>query len=142
MSGKSDSAENGWLLLLFNAVGYANVADDAGSSPLSDLYVAAHTDDPGDDGDQTTNECTYTGYGRVAIVRSSSGWTVTDDTVVPVTSPTPLGLCSAGSENITHWSVGELSSGAGRIFYSGPVTPNIAVAVGITPKLAITITED
>lgn len=139
---KSDSLENGWLLLLFNAVTYANVAANAGASPLTSLYVAAHTADPGEGGAQTASEISYTGYSRVGIVRTSSGWTVTGSSVAPVTNPVVLGKCTAGSGTLTHFSVGELSTGAGRIFYSGPVTPNIAVVAGVTPKLDIVITED
>lgn len=142
MSGKSDSAENGWLLLLFNTTTYANIANNASSSPLTNLYVAAHTADPGDSGNQSTSECTYSGYARIAVARSSGGWTVTGNTVVPATNPVALGVCSSGPQTITHFSVGELASGSGRIFYSGTVTPNISVTVGGTPKLNITITED
>lgn len=139
---KSNSLENAYLLLLYNASAYANVADNAASSPLTTLYVAAHTADPGEGGTQTSNECAYTSYARVAIVRTSSGWTVTADTVVPVTNPVPLPQATGGSETITHFSIGELASGAGRLFHIGTVTPNIAVSTGITPKINITIIED
>lgn len=40
-------------------------------------YVSLHTGDPGEAGDQTTNEATYAGYARVAVARDSGGWTVT-----------------------------------------------------------------
>ena len=55
----------------------ANLADNAASSPLTNLYVALHTADPGESGTQSTNEISYTSYARVAVARSSAGWTVT-----------------------------------------------------------------
>lgn len=47
-----------------------------GSSTAGSLYVSLHTADPGASGDQTTNECAYTSYARVAVARSGSAWTV------------------------------------------------------------------
>lgn len=139
---KSNSLENGLLLLLFNGTTYANIADNAASSPLTNLHVAAHTADPGESGTQTSSECAYGGYSRVAIARTSGGWTVSTNTVVPVTNPVVLGVCASGTENITHFSIGELASGAGRIFYSGPVTPNIAVSIGVIPQINVAVAEE
>ena len=65
--------ENDLLKLIFQATAIANVADNAASSPLTNLYVSLHTADPGEAGDQTTSEISYTGYARVAVARST-GW--------------------------------------------------------------------
>ena len=81
---KSNSCENGWLLLLFNNTDFANIGDAAGlqnSAAAGSLYVSLHTADPGEAGSQTTSEATYTGYARVAVARSGSGWTVTNNQV-------------------------------------------------------------
>jgi hypothetical protein len=45
---------------------------------------------------------------------------------------------------VTHVAVGTASSGTGKILYSGTLTPNIAVASGVTPQIGTgsTITED
>ena len=46
------------------------------ASPLTSMYLALHTADPGELGNsQSTSEIAYTGYARVAIARSSSGFT-------------------------------------------------------------------
>lgn len=140
---KTDNWENSILLLLFNATAVANVADNASSSPLTDLYVSLHTSDPGEAADQTTNEITYTSYARVAVTRGGGGWTVTANSVSPVAAITfPAGTGGAGTAS--HFGVGSLTSGAGVLYYYGTVTPNIVCGDGITPELttATAITED
>ncbi len=141
---KGATFENDLLKLIFNATSIANIADNAGTSPLTNLYVALHTADPGNSGNQTTNEATYTSYARVAVARTSGGWTVTNSSVSPVATIS-FPACTGGSNTITHWSVGTANGpSAGKILYSGTVTPNIAVSSGVTPQLttASTITED
>ena len=140
---KSDVYENSLLLLIFNATLFANVAINATSSPITNIHCALHTADPGETGDQTTSEVTYTSYARVAVARTSGGWTVTANSVSPVAAITfPAG--TGGSGTATHFSVGTLLSGAGVRFYSGTVTPNIVTGNGVTPSLstATAITED
>lgn len=140
---KSDSLENSLLKLIFNATAIANLADNAASSPLTNLYVSLHTADPGEAGTQTTSEITYTSYARVAVARTTGGWTVTANSVSPVAAITfPAG--TGGTGTATHFGVGSLSSGAGVLYYSGTVTPNIVCGNGVTPQLttASTITED
>lgn len=140
---KTNAWETDLLELLFNATALANVADNAASSPLTNLYVSLHTADPGEAGSQTTSEATYTSYARVAVARNSGGWTVTGNSVSPV-STISFPACTAGTNTITHFGVGSLTSGAGYLFYKGTVTPNISVSSGVTPQLttASTITED
>ncbi len=140
---KSNTFENDWLKLVFNATAIANIADNAAASPLANLYVSLHTADPGEAGDQTTSEVAYTSYARVAVARTSGGWTVTANSVSPVaTVGFPAGTGGAGTA--THFGVGTASSGAGKLLYSGTITPSIVCGNGITPQLttASTITED
>ena len=140
---KSDVYENDLLKLLFNATAIANVADNAATSPLTNMFVSLHTADPGEAGTQTTSEATYTSYARVSVARTSGGWTVTANSVSPVATIS-FPACTAGTNTITHFAVGAATSGASKIFYSGTVTPNISVSTGVTPQLATssTITED
>ena len=143
MAGKSDTFENDLLKLIFQATAIANMADNAASSPLTNLYVALHTADPTDAGVQNASEATYTGYARVAVARTAGGWTVTGSSVSPAAAIS-FGACTAGTNTITHWSVGVASSGATKILYAGAVTPSISVSAGVTPQLttASTVTED
>jgi hypothetical protein len=140
---KSNKMETEILDLLFNGTAIPNIADNAASAPLTNLYVALHTGDPGEAGDQTTSEATYTSYARVAVARSGAGWTVINDTVNPAAN-IDFPQATGGSETITHWSIGKVVSGVGDIMYYGTVTPNIAVSSGVTPSLttASTVTED
>lgn len=141
---KGNTFENDLLKLIFNATPIADLAADDQSSPLANLYVSLHTADPGEGGSQSTNEISYTGYARVAVARTSGGWTVTANSVSPV-AEIAFGAMTAGAGGtVTHFAVGTLASGAGILLYSGTVTPNLAVVNGVTPKLttASTITED
>lgn len=140
---KTNNWENSILDLLFNATAISNVADNAATSPLTNLYVSLHTGDPGETGTQQTSECTYGSYARVAVARTSGGWTITANSVSPVADIT-FPEATSGSETATHFGVGSLTSGAGVLYYSGTLTPNIAIATGVTPIVttATTITED
>ena len=135
--------ENDLAKLIFNATAIANIADNAASSPLTNLYVAFHTADPGEAGDQTTSETTYTSYARVAVARTSGGWTVTNNSVSP-TANVDAPQCNGGTATLTHFSVGTASSGTGKLLGSGTLTPNISVSSGVTPRLTTssTITFD
>ena len=135
--------ENDLAKLIFQATAIANIADNASASPLTNLYLSLHTSDPGEAGDQTTNETSYTSYARVAVARSGSGWTVTNNVVTPAAN-VDFPAATGGTATITHFGVGTASSGAGKLLMSGTVTPNISVSTGVTPRLttATTLTFD
>ena len=143
---KSNACENGLLELLFKNTDFANIGDAGGlqnSATAGSLYFSLHTSDPGEAGDQTTNETSYGSYARQAVARSGSGFTVTNNSVSPAADVT-FPQCSSGTPTITHVGIGTASSGAGVLLYSGTVSPNIAVSTGVTPILttATAITED
>lgn len=130
----ANSLENALLLLLFNATTFANVAINATSSPITSVFVSLHTADPGEAGDQTTSESAYTSYARVGVLRTSGGWTITANSVSPVaTIAFPAG--TGGSGTVTHFGVGNVTSGAGVLWFSGTVTPNVVTGNGVTPQL-------
>lgn len=143
---KSNTFENDLLLLIFNNVDIALIGDAAGiqnSATAGSLYVSLHTADPGEAGNQTTNEANYTGYARVAVARSGAGWTVTGNLAENAAAVT-FGICTAGSSNITHFGIGTDASGTGKLLYSG-TTSALAVSVNVTPEFAagaIDATED
>jgi hypothetical protein len=139
----SNSTESNILKLIFNATAWANYADNAASTPQTNVSNALHTADPGDGGSQTTSETTYTSYARVDVARTTGGWTETSGSISPVaTISFPAG--TGGSGTITHWSTGKTGGGASAILWSGTVTPNIVSGNGVTPQLttASTITLD
>lgn len=140
---KGNTWENAILALLFNATAIAQIADNAASTPLTALYVSLHTADPGESGDQTTNECSYGSYARVSVTRNGAGWSVSGNVVTLVAS-IDFPVASGGTETITHFAIGTAASGAGMLLYSGPVSPNINVVTNVQPRLttATTVTED
>jgi hypothetical protein len=55
---KGNTFETDSLKLILNGTPIPNIADNAAASPLTNVFVALHTADPGEGGDQTTSECT------------------------------------------------------------------------------------
>lgn len=130
---KSDYFENAILQLIFNAVAIDGLAQNDGTSPVTDLVVALHTADPGEAGNQSTSEVVYTGYSRVLVPRDVTGWLVSGSNAWPV-DPIVFGEMTAGAGgNVTHASVGDGISD--RILYKGTVTPNINCVNGVIPRL-------
>ena len=141
---KSNTFENDFQKLIYNATAIANIADNAASSPLTDIRVGLHTADPGEAGDQTTNECSYGGYARKLVARTSGGWTVTGN-LVENTAAVTFDQCTSGSQTATHFHTGTATSGAGKILHKGALAAGLAISAGITPEFAagaIDITED
>lgn len=120
---KSNVFENDLLLLVFNNTNISLVGDATGlrgSTVAGSLYVSLHTAEPGEAGDQTTNETAYTNYARVAVARSGAGWTVSTNSVSNAAA-IAFALCGLTGATITHFGIGTDSSGAGKLLYSGPL---------------------
>ena len=131
--------ENGLLSLIFENANYANVGDATGlrgSSVAGSFHVSLHTADPGETGSQTTSAAAYTDYARVAVARSTAGWTVASG-VADNDAVIAFPQASGGSESETHFGIGSDSSGAGNLFLKGALTSALAVSNGITPSFAI-----
>jgi hypothetical protein len=138
----SDAAEADLLKLLFQNTTWANLGDVTGvvgSGGAGSLYVALHTADPTDTGNQTSNEIAYTNYVRVAVARSSGGWTVSGTAPTQVANAAIVGFaqCGVTGATATHFSIGRASSGTGEILVSGALTSSLAISNGITPSFAI-----
>lgn len=141
---KSNASETKILQLVFNAIPWANVADNAASSPLTNLFIALHTADPGEGGTQSTSEAAYTSYARVSVARTTGGFTEASGTVTNA-AIVSFPACTGGSATCTHFSVGVAISGATAIIYSGALSASLAVSNGITPSFAIgqlSVSED
>jgi len=145
MSSKTDSWEAALLDLLFLNTNAANIGDATGlrgSTTAGSLFVSLHTADPGETGTQSTSEVAYTGYARVGVARSGSGFTRTGNSISPAAN-IDFGACTGGTATATHFGIGTASSGAGTLLYYGPITPSISISNGVTPRLttASTVTE-
>ncbi len=141
-AGKGDIFENDFLKLMFNAVTEAALFSNAGT--LTNLHISLHTADPGDAGNQTTSEISYTPYARIAVARTTGGWTVTGASVSPVANIDFAAMTSGTGGLVTHTCIGTAATGTGKILYCGNVDPDINVTAGVTPRLttATTVTED
>lgn len=135
---KSNTFENDLLKHVFNNDAIALVGDATGlrgSTVAGSLYVSLHTADPDEAGTQSTNETSYTNYARVAVARTTGGWTVSGDTVSNA-ALVQFAQCGATGATLTHFGVGTDSSGAGKLLYSGALTSSLAVSSGIQPQFA------
>lgn len=132
--GKSNTFSAAWLGLIFQANTIAGLAQNVTSGALTQLWVALHTANPGPTGAQNTSEAAYTGYARIGVVRTASGWSLTGETINPIGN-IQFPPATGGLETETYASIGTASSGAGEILYSGPIAPPISVQAGVTPIL-------
>ena len=145
---KSNTWENELLALVFNNANAAGIGDATGlrgATTAGNFYFALHTADPGEAGTQSTSETAYTGYTRMSVARTAGGFTVTANAVNLVANLDFPACTAAPGAAITHFSIGDDAAGAGKIRYKGTLTPNIAMAAGVIPRIttaANLVTED
>lgn len=141
---KSNTFETDLLELFFNGTAIADLAENDTTSPSTELWVSLHESDPGEAGDQTTNETAYTGYARTAVQRVSTGWVVATGAVSPNAAITFPQATSTSTGTITYAAVGTSSSAAGYMMYYGALSPTINYGQNVTPQLSTdsSISED
>lgn len=145
---KSNTFETEFLQLIFNNTAIANIGDASGIQPSAtagSVYFSLHTADPGEAGNQSTSETAYTGYTRKSVARTSGAINVASGAINLVAN-LDFDACTASpGADLTHFAIGTASSGTGKILYSGTLTPNITMAVGVIPRIttaANLVTED
>jgi len=132
---KSTITCNNLLKLIFNAIAWANVADNAATAPLTNLYVSLHTADPGVGNSQLTNEVAYTNYLRIAVVRTNVGWTVATNTAINA-ALAQFAQSGVTGATATHVAIGTAASGAGNVLYAGALSATLTIANLIQPQFA------
>lgn len=141
---KSTSTCNSIVNLMYRATAWANVADNASSSPLTNTYVALHTAAlTAGTNSQAENETSYTNYARQAVARST-GWAAASGGATSNASTISFPQCGASGATLTYVSVGTTISGATPVWHYGALNSSLAVSSGITPQFAasaLTITE-
>jgi len=138
----SDAFEALLANLIFLNTNAANIGDATGlrgSSTAGSLYISLHTADPGETGNQSTNEIGYTSYARVAVARSGAGFTVTGTAPTTVSNTAAVGFPASTGANATatHFGIGTGSSGAGTLLLSGALTASYLTQTGIAPNFPI-----
>ena len=134
----TNAAEAALLDLLFLNVDWANIGDAAGlqnSATAGSFYISLHSADPGEAGNQSTNEISYTGYARVAVNRTAGGWTRTTSTIAN-TALVQFGQCTGGTATATHFGIGTDSTGAGNLLLKGALNASLSISNGIQPQFA------
>jgi len=133
---KSNTLESGILKLLYQNIDLANIGDASGlqnSATAGSFYIALYTTAP-TDADSGT-EATYTGYSRIGVVRSSVGWTVTNNVVSNagiITYPVNTGT----TQTITHVGIRTSITG-GDLLHHGQLSAPFIVNNGTVPKFQI-----
>jgi hypothetical protein len=134
----TNAAEAALLDLLFLNTDWANIGDAGGlqnSAAAGSFYISLYTSDPGEAGDQTTNEIAYTSYARVAVARTSGGWTRSGSTISN-TALVQFPQCTGGSGTASHFGIGTNASGAGNLILKGDLSSSLAISNGIQPQFA------
>jgi hypothetical protein len=107
-------------------------------------WIALYTADPGEAGTAITNEVSFTGYARVAVV-ASSGFSAASGGSTSNTGLISFNECTAGTGTVTHTAIVTTASGAGEIIASGALTASRNFSPGIALQFAastLTYTED
>ena len=134
----TNAAEHSFLDLLFLNVDWANIGDAAGlqnSATAGSFYISLHSADPGEAGNQSTNEISYTGYARVGVARTAGGWTRTTSTIAN-TALVQFPQATGGTATATHFGIGTDSTGAGNLLLKCALNSSLSISNGIQPQFA------
>lgn len=144
---KSDRFEYDFLRMTFNGVGITNLCSSAGTTSL---WLGLHTADPADPG-STASEGGYAQYARVAVPRSTGGWSVSSGPSTGYAGSSPVANIdfpqniSTSTGMFTHASVYPASGSTGPdALYNGALSVGINFSQNVTPRLttASVINED
>ncbi len=124
MSSLTASTQAAILNLWLNGITWPGIAQNLGSTAVTQLYISLHDADPGINGSQQTHETQYSGYARVPVPRNA--WTVAG--VNPTYATNSLAVvfpqCNgAVGDTLTYWGLGLAATGYGALQASGPIGP-------------------
>jgi len=143
---KSTDACNKILNLMYRAAAWANVADNAAASPLTNVYVALHTATlTAATNSQAENEVAYTNYARQAVARST-GWVAGSGGSTSNSALLQFPQSGATGATLHTVSTGTTVSGATAVWHYGALNSPITIGANasITPQFlanALVITE-
>jgi len=138
--GHGTTFANDQLKLFFLGTAISLIADNTATTPLTNLWLTLHTASPSG-GTGSTSAAAYTSYVYKQMTRdnnATTGFNVSGATVA-LQALTSWAAATGGSETETHFAVVAASSGAAKILYWGTITPNIAVANGVTPQMTTAV---
>src|SRR5262249_40312124 len=85
-------------------------------------------------GNQQTSETNYVSYARQPVTRDNTGWTVSGNQVTnaaTITFPT----CTGGSSTVTHFAIGTVISGTGKILHCGLLNTPLSIVTDVAPVM-------
>lgn len=91
-------------------------------------YIALHTADTGAAGTQATSETAYTGYARKLV--ATADWTVSSNTFQNSAAIEFPEVTGAAGGVLTHFTIGNGATGAGKVLLRGKLANPVTVAVG------------
>lgn len=135
---KSRDFSNRILGLIFRAEPIPNIADNAGTGPLTNLWISLHSAPVSVGGDQSNNEITgLGGLTRIAIVRTSLGWApVSASQQMRNAALAQFGEISSGTATATDVAIGTSSGNPSTVLYSGALSASRSLSTGIQPQFA------
>lgn len=134
---KSNAFETDILELIFQNTTVTGIGSDGlrGSTTAGSLYISLYTVVPADDSDGT--ETTYTNYARVAVARTSGGWTVSGNNCSNTAAIT-FAQCGVTGATLVGFGICKSDvEGTDDAIYWGDLTAPLVVSSGITPEFAI-----
>lgn len=140
---KGLNTANNIMGLIYNATPIANIADNAATSPITNIKVTLATASYSPSSTMSSNEAAYTNMARQDVARTTSGWTAPSGGSVSNVAPIEFPQCGVTGATITSAATGK-GAGASDIFHYGDLNAPIAVSNQIQPRFpigAMTITE-
>lgn len=126
---------NDLIKLLLTGVAIPLIADNAATTPITDLVIGLHTADPGPAGTQETFALVYTGYLRIAVPRLPANWTITNNVARPA-ARLEFAEMTGGVESLATWlTIGTAMTGAGKVLLRGRLSPDIQCRLGVIPAI-------
>ncbi len=142
MTGLVNAVEDDVLDLLMTNVAAPNIGDAAGllpSAAANNFHISLHTGNTLAETDTLQNvaEAAYTGYGRVAVARTTAGWTINTPGNADNDAAITFGISTSGPETETDVGLGFATSGATVLTMFGSLAADLIVNNGVTPEFAI-----
>lgn len=143
---KSTDAANRIVNLMYRATAWPTVADNAASTPLTNVVVALHTATlTAATNSQAENEVAYTNYARQNVARST-GWAAASGGATSNAALLQFPQSGATGATLAAVSTGTTISGATPVWHYGTLNSTITIgaSASITPQFltgALVITE-
>ena len=98
------------------------------------FYMSLHVSDPGERGNQLTNEVDYDNYERVTYPREDGSWYFNGDRV---SNTEMVSFPKAASDAvITHIGLGDSDNGGGSLMVASPLLEPLQISKGTVPVFA------